>query len=65
MPAREPIVTMPELQAWMQRHRPGLATFQFQMQVPDPKTNEHNYRSLVQLLTAKKIVRYYHLNADP
>jgi len=55
VPAREPIVTMPELQAWMQRHRPGLATFQFQTQVPDPKTNEYNYRSLVQLLTAKKI----------
>jgi len=65
VPAREPIVTMPELQAWMQRHRPGLATFQFQPQVPDPKTNEYNYRSLVQLLTAKKIVRYHHLSVDP
>jgi hypothetical protein len=65
VPAREPVVSTPELQAWMQRHRPGLATFQFQTQVPDPKTNEDNYRSLVQLLATKKIVRYYYLNIDP
>jgi hypothetical protein len=47
---------MLELQAWIQRHRPALATFHPQ-QVPDMKTNEYNYSSLVQLLTAKKSVR--------
>ncbi|KIM40452.1 hypothetical protein M413DRAFT_445910 [Hebeloma cylindrosporum] len=49
----QPIVPMNELQAWMHRHRPALATFQPQ-QVGDMKANEYNYSSLVQLLTAKK-----------
>lgn len=52
----QPMVPMHELQAWIQRHRPALATFHPQ-QVPDMKTNEYNYSSLAQLLTAKKNVR--------
>jgi predicted deacylase len=57
MPARDPAVSMPELQIWMKRHKPVLCAFQAQARSVDPKSNEAYYRALAQLLMAKGIVR--------
>ncbi|KDR79053.1 hypothetical protein GALMADRAFT_244803 [Galerina marginata CBS 339.88] len=55
VPTKEPEVSMTDLQAWLKQHKPALCTFQVQNNIPDAKTNENNYRSLVQLLTIRKM----------
>jgi hypothetical protein len=56
-PSRERAVPLPDLQAWMKRHKPVLCAFQPQQgRDGDSKADEVYYRSLVSLLINKNIV---------
>jgi hypothetical protein len=57
VPSREPAVPLQDLQSWVKRYKPVLCTIQPHAQNIDVKTNENHYRSLVQLLTTKNLVR--------
>ncbi|KAF8070194.1 hypothetical protein FPV67DRAFT_1486597 [Lyophyllum atratum] len=52
VPAREPSVPLPDLQAWIKRQGPALCTFapQKHSNIADPQGNETNYKNLATLL---------------
>lgn len=56
---------MADLQLWLKRHRPSLCTIQQQADgVHDVKANDSAYRSLVALLTTRKLVRFCNVILD-
>lgn len=58
IPTFEPAVNRLDFQRWIKRFSPIICTFQPHAQnISDSKPNQHNYSSLVQLLTGKNIVR--------
>jgi hypothetical protein len=57
VPCRELAVSPQDLQIWIKRHKPVLCALQSQARSVDPKINDSHYRSLVQLLVTKKLVR--------
>jgi len=56
VPAREQF-GLKELEMWIQKHSPAVCLFRPQQGVPDSQLNDSHYKSLLQLLEAKKIVR--------
>ncbi|KAF9463838.1 hypothetical protein BDZ94DRAFT_1257562 [Collybia nuda] len=56
VPVRRPVVSMPDLQAWMKQHKPLLCTFAAHPNnAQDRQTNDANYKTLVQLLSTKNM----------
>jgi hypothetical protein len=56
VPTPEPAVPLAELKEWINRLKPVICRFQPQPDPTDP-TNEQYFRSLIQLLTTRKVVR--------
>ena len=56
VPTPEPAASLAELKEWISRLKPVICRFQPQPDPTDP-TNEQYFLSLIQLLTARKVVR--------
>lgn len=54
-PTAQAAVSTQDLQLWVKKTQPALCTFAAQPRIPDAKSNELHYRSLITLLLNKKV----------
>lgn len=59
-PTKDNLVSDSELTFWINRHKPAVCQIHPQPNVPDPERNNANFKSLIALLTDRKIVRCLH-----